>query len=154
MNTLNSYDLVHRLEGHIHVVTSSLSPFPLLNFQCLSSDEVLRSIDDQQVILVLRHQQLHLIFFFPETASFWDSACIPKSTPIHHGRETVAGPGSFPSPRVPLGVPWILLFPVSYVDPDALLFVCWHFTACTRIQGVHVPCRMEKFTRHPPVILT
>ena len=46
---------------------------------------------------------------------------------------------------------WILLFPVSYVDPDALLFVCWHFTACTRIQGVHVPCRMEKFTRHPPV---
>lgn len=103
MNTLNSYDLVHQLEGHTHVVTSSFSPFTLLNFQCLSSDEVPRSIDDQQVILVLRQQQLHLYFFSPETASFWDLACIPKSTPIHHGRETVAGPGSCPSPGVPLG---------------------------------------------------
>ena len=46
----------------------------------------------------------HLFFFFfSETASFWELACIPKSTPIHHGRETMAGSGSCTSPGVPLG---------------------------------------------------
>ena len=91
----------------------------------------------------------HLFFFFPETASFWELACIPKSTPIHHGRETMAGPGSCTSPGVPLGGTWILLFPISYVDFEMLLFVCWHFITCTRIHWVRVPCQREKSTRHP-----
>ena len=51
----------------------------------------------------MRHQQLPSFFFFSETASCWELACIPKSTPIHHGRETMAGPGSCTSPGVPLG---------------------------------------------------